>query len=196
MEEQARNTNPEQPVHPTMPPMPELNGSTATADTTLPQYVPASASEGEFNETDARLVAIQALREKMASSVGIMNAVMAFSVLNSALISFGSPLVMAFGLSITDVISALTKEGGNYIHLLWNIIPLGFYFLLSTLAKKHWGWLIFLMICYAIDGILSLIDQRWIGTAVHVYILYMLWQGLSAAFAAQKLERMPTNYVA
>lgn len=195
MEEQARTTNSEQTIHPTMPPMPELNGSTATSDTILPQYVPASASDSEFNETDARLVAVQALREKMASSVGIMNAVMAFSVLNSALISFGSPLVMAFGLSITDVISALTKSGGNYIHLLWNIIPLGFYFLLSTLAKKHWGWLIFLMICYAIDGILSLIDQRWIGTAVHVYVLYMLWQGLSAGFAAQKLERMPTNYV-
>ncbi|MBC8138416.1 MAG: hypothetical protein H8F28_21260 [Fibrella sp.] len=194
MEESSRNTNPEPEIPPTMPSLTGGNDSPNVPPSDAPVYAPSPVSTSEFNETDARIVAVQALREKASSSVGIMYAVMAFSILNSALISFGSPLVMAFGLATTDVISALTKDSGNYVHLLWNLIPLGFYLGLTTLAKKHWGWLIFLMLCYACDGLISLVDQRWISLAVHVYVLYLLWQGLSAAFAAQKLERMPTGY--
>ena len=101
---------------------------------------------------------------------------------------------MAFGLSVTDLVAYWSK-GSGYIHLLWSLIPLSFYFLVATLAKKHWGWLIFLMVCYAIDGFLAFRHQRWFGLAVHAYVLYLLWQGLSAFFAAGKLEKMPSDYV-
>jgi hypothetical protein len=193
-EQQTRNvdTNPQGLAE--VPPVPELNGSRVASDMT-PPIITTSSAPGEFSEADARLVAIEALRAKMSSSVGVMNAVMAFSVLNAALISFGSPIVMAFGLATTDVISSLAKDSKNYVHLLWNLIPLGYYFLLSHLAKKSWGWLIFLMVCYAIDGVLAILGELWISTAIHVYALYLLWQGLSAAFAARKLERMPTDYI-
>ena len=196
MEEQMR-PNPEQQNAPTIPPLPETNPSNATAyDAPLVSAVPpiASPAPEEFNEADARVVAVQALREKAASSVGVMYLIMAFSVLNMALIAFGSPFVMAFGLSVTDVISALSKKYG-YVHLLWNLIPLGFYFLLTTQARKKWGWLAFLMVVYGIDAFLAFVDQDWFGVAVHAYVLYLFWQGVSAYFAAGKLEKMPSDYV-
>ncbi len=191
MEDQMR-PNPEQLNAPTVPPLPQLDGSRATAYDMPPgpAVIPAT---GEFNEADARIVAVRALREKAASSVGTMYLVMAFSVLNMALISFGSPFVMAFGLSVTDGVAALAKDRG-YIHLLWSLIPLGFYFLMTTLARKHWGWLITLMVFYAVDGFLAAVDGRWFGLAVHVYVLYLFWQGVSAFFAAGKLEKMPSEY--
>lgn len=193
MEEQAQNTSREALLE--TPPIPELTGSRVTSDMSAPPVGVPSGVPGGFDETDARMVAIQALRAKTASSVGIMNGIMAFSALNAALISFGSPIVMAFGLATTDVISSLAKDSKNYVHLLWNLIPLGYYFLLSRLARKHRGWIIFLMVCYAIDGVVSFMAELWFGFAVHLYVLYVLWQGLSAAFAARKLERMPTQYV-
>lgn len=195
MEEQPRSTDKDSQETSQAPPIPELNGSREASVMALPATDTPSIAPSEFNEADARLVAIQALRAKAESSVNVMNGVMGFSVVNAALISFGSPFVMAFGLSATDVISSLVKDSKNYVHLLWNLIPLGYYFLLSKLAKKSPGWMIFLMVCYALDGVLAFVGELWIGVAVHVYVLYLLWQGLSAAFAARKLERMPTNYV-
>ena len=147
-------------------------------------------TEGGFDEADAQAVAVYALRARGASALTIMYSVLGFSVLNMALIAFGSPFTMAFGLSITDVIASLAKDSG-LVHLLWSVIPLGFYFLLTSLSRKSSGWLITLMVFYLIDGILAVIDKRWIGTLVHGYVLYLLWQGLSAFFAARKLERMP-----
>lgn len=161
------------------------DGNPLGATVSMPQSV-------DFNEADARVVAVQALRDKAASAAGIMYGVMGFSVVNAALMSFSAPFGMAFGLSVTDLISAMAKEYG-YVHLLWNIIPLGFYFLLTIGAKKHWGWLIFLMVCYTIDGIITFVVKDWITLAVHAYVLYLLWNGLSAAFAARKLERMPAE---
>ncbi|MBC7804946.1 MAG: hypothetical protein H7145_02230 [Akkermansiaceae bacterium] len=194
MEQQIRTPDQDPRISPDVPPTPQSDGSAAATELNPQQYLPSAELSSEFNEVDARAVAVQALREKASSSVGVMYGVMAFSVVNAALISFSAPFSMAFGLSAVDFISSLTKESGNYVHLLWNLIPLGFYLLLTTLAKKHWGWLIFLMVCYTLDGVLSFIGHLWIGLAVHVYVLYLLWQGLSAAFAARKLERMPSDH--
>lgn len=195
MEEKPQNFATSPQTEPFAPPSPDLNGSSEMQAQLPPGSAGTNVLVAEFDEVDAQAVAVQALREKSASSVSVMYAVMAFSLLNSALIAFGSPLIMAFGLTISDFIAYLAKENG-YIHLLWNVIPLGFYLLLTTRARKHWGWLIALAVCYIFDGLLSLMGKDWISLAVHVYVLYLFWQGLSAAFAARNLERMPSSQAA
>ena len=153
--------------------------------------MPPPALDGDFTEADARQVAIAALRAKAESSLGILYAVMGFSLLNVALIAFGSPITMAFGLAAVDFVAALAKEMGKWWVLVFLVFPFGFYAGLTALAKKHWGWFVLLMACYLIDGILSVIFQLWFGVAVHAYVLYLLFGGMMALRAARQLEKMP-----
>lgn len=118
------------------------------------------------------------------------------TVINSVLTLSGNDWQFIIGLGVTQVIDgiaiAIAKDAGMVITLVacgLDIVIVGFVVGIGVLARKGIGWAFILgMILYAIDGLIFVLVQDWLGVGLHVFVLFCIWAGLKALWETQQSD--------
>lgn len=159
--------------------------------------VEVSAPLPELSEAQAQQMVISALKAKADNASSWFFWIAGFALITSLVSLTGMGFVFFFGLGVTRIIDVMARlishsDKTPPVAILFDLIPIGFYFLIGNLSKKAWGWLVVGMVFFLIDGLMLFLLKQpdWIGIAAHGYVLFILWQGLSAARAARNLEKI------
>jgi hypothetical protein len=115
------------------------------------------------------------------------------SVINSLIAVFGGDLRFIFGLGITSGADALSFQSGataKTISFIFTLLIAGLFVIFGILARKffHWAFIVG-MVIYALDGLLLLVAQDYLGLAFHAFVLYQLSKGVSASKKLSELKR-------
>jgi hypothetical protein len=106
------------------------------------------------------------------------------SLINSIVAFTGSDWRFIIGLGITQIFDALGQEmesAGKIVALVLDLIAAGVFILLGVFANKGHMWAFVTgMVLFALDGLIFLLVQDWIGVAFHVFVLYCLFRGARA----------------
>lgn len=112
------------------------------------------------------------------------------SLVNSLIFLFGGNWSFFAGLGITQIIDAIVAQGSELdgistikiIAFVIDVIIAGIFVLCGLWANKLQTWAFVAgMIFYLLDGILVLILGAYLPAAFHLFALYMIFKGLSAA---------------
>lgn len=147
----------------------------ATATPELPSYAAVEQAE------------IAQLTQQLNSAASWFYVIAGLSVVNSLIAAFGSDIRFIFGLGITSVVDAMVAAieigaAGKVVGLVVSIFLAGLFAIFGFLAKKrlHWAFLLGMGI-YLLDGLLLLLVESYLSAAFHAYVLFRLYQGLSAS---------------
>lgn len=104
-------------------------------------------------------------------------------MVNSVLSLFGTNWRFLISMGFTQVVDAIGAELGG-VGKIAGFIVCGFIagvvVLFGKMAASEKGWAFVVgMGLFAMDGVLSLFLQDWVGAAFHAYALFCLWQGYS-----------------
>lgn len=142
-----------------------------------------------------------ALLSRLNSGANWFYWIAALSVVNSVIIFAGGQVNFVVGLGITQVVDGLAAEiggqaGGNaglIVEGIGFVISLGvagMFVLFGVFANRRHLWAFLVgMLLYGIDGLLFLLVQEWLSLGFHVFVLFCLWGGLTAALKLGALER-------
>lgn len=117
------------------------------------------------------------------------------SLLNSILLHTGMGIQFIFGLGITGVVDALVFSDGPPAGAA-RLVGLGLDAVIASVfagfgfATIHlgWKWALWVgLVLYAVDGVLCVLANAWIESAVHAYVLFQL------GLAAMASLRMPAG---
>ena len=110
--------------------------------------------------------------------------VAALSLVNSIVAFTGSDWRFIIGLGITQIFDAIGHEiasGGKVVALALDLIVAGVFVLFGVFANKGHLWAFIVgMVLFALDGLIFLLAQDWIGVGFHVFVLYCLFRGVQA----------------
>jgi hypothetical protein len=110
------------------------------------------------------------------------------SLINSIAAFSGSSWRFIFGLGVTqkfDAIGAEMASGGKMIALLLDVLAAGVFVLFGVFAQKAHLWSFIVgMVFFALDGVIFVIAQDWLGVGFHVFVLYCLFRGVVACRAS------------
>jgi hypothetical protein len=108
----------------------------------------------------------------------------ALSLINSIAAFSGSSWRFIIGLGITqllDEIGASIPSGGKAVVLVLDVLAAGMFVGFGWFAQKGHLWAFLVgMIVFALDGLVFLLAQDWLGVGFHVFILYFLFRGFNA----------------
>ncbi len=116
----------------------------------------------------------------------------ALSVINSVVIHFNGQWGFAVGLGITQVFDAIAmgvgQAGGSGAGMIATVIALGFdvfaaavVALFGFLAAREKGWAFIVGgALYAMDGLIFLVVQDWMGLGLHALALFFIANGFLA----------------
>ncbi|HEU5122789.1 MAG TPA: DUF4339 domain-containing protein [Verrucomicrobiae bacterium] len=106
------------------------------------------------------------------------------SLINSIAALAGQGWRFFFGLGITQILDGVAAEfssSGKMIALLLDLAVAGAFVLFGVFANKRHLWAFIVgMVLFALDGVLFVIAQDWIGVGFHAFALYCLFRGLQA----------------
>lgn len=115
------------------------------------------------------------------AGLSIINTISAFS---------GGSFGFVIGLGVTQAINGIAENGetsGKVIALILNLIAVGFFVFFGVFARRRHAWAFLAgMVLYALDGLIFLLVQDWLGVGFHVFALWCIWVGFRAN---QKLNR-------
>ena len=150
----------------------ELQSAAPTA------IAPASAPANATSANDPATIA------QMKSGASWFYWIAALSLVNSIAAFTGSDWRFILGLGITQIIDAfgLSVEGaGKIIALVLSLITAGVLIGFGVLAGKRHTWAFIVgMVLFALDGVIFLLAQDWIGVAFHAFVLYCFFRGFKA----------------
>jgi hypothetical protein len=117
--------------------------------------------------------------------------VAALSLVNTAMAMSDADRRFVIGLGITQIVDGVAREIGKQRPEAASVahgIAIGFdcfvalvVCLFGWLSKKRFVWIFALgMVLYLLDGLIFLLVQEWVGVALHAYILFSMWKGISA----------------
>jgi hypothetical protein len=110
--------------------------------------------------------------------------VAALSLVNSIVAFTGSDWRFIIGLGITQIFDGIGQElagAGRFVALALDLAAAGVFVLFGVFANKGHLWAFITgMILFALDGLIFLLVQDWIGVAFHVFVLYCLFRGAQA----------------
>ncbi len=117
------------------------------------------------------------------------------SIINSLIIYMDGNLNFIIGLGITQVVDGLTiyhEPGGLNLDkttgMSINLIVISIFFLFAYYAKRKQLWAFITgMIVYGLDGLIFLPVQDYFGFGFHLFALYFVFKGFSAARALNKI---------
>lgn len=137
--------------------------------------------------------------QRNAAAVSVRNAVAAarvksgaswffwiagLSLINSFTALTGQNWHFLFGLGIVDLINGLSAEfanSGKFVALLLDLLVAGVFVVFGIFGNKRHLWAFITgMILFALDGVLFLIAQDWLGIAFHAVALFFLFRGAHA----------------
>lgn len=106
------------------------------------------------------------------------------SLVNSLAAFLGSDWRFILGLGVTQVFDALGSQmggAGKVVTLGLDVIAAGALVLFGVFGNKRHLWAFIVgMGLFALDGLVFLLAQDWIGVGFHVFVLYCLFRGLQA----------------
>lgn len=114
--------------------------------------------------------------------------VAALSLINTGAAIMGSDWRFVIGLGATQIVDVLVGEMGTVARVVGGAISLAIAGLFAGFGL--WGrtrpWLLWVaMILFAVDALVFVLVQDWIGVAFHALVIYMVFQGWRAAVALQ-----------
>lgn len=109
----------------------------------------------------------------------------ALSLVNSIAAFTGSDWRFIIGLGITQIFDAIGQEiasAGKIVALVLDLVVAGVFVLFGVFANKGHLWAFIVgMVLFALDGLIFLLAQDWIGVGFHVFVLYCLFRGVQAS---------------
>lgn len=170
-----------------------------------PSFDPGSqASQPPMSDRALELQRLQAaiaeLTRRMKGGASNFFWIAGLSAINTVLSIVGSDTRFVIGLGITQFVDGVAYYAGlevpeastilTIIAVLIDLVIVGIFVLFGYFAAKGRRWAFIAgMILYAIDALLILILQDWLGLAFHVFFLFGLFGGLRALNDLQKLEK-------
>jgi hypothetical protein len=152
----------------------------------IAQSAPPTAAQGARPATASRTGDPGALAQ-MKSGASWFYWIAALSLVNSISAFTGSDWRFILGLGITQFIDALGQsiEGsGKFIALALDLVAAGVLVLFGVFGCKGHLWAFIVgMVLFALDGVLFLLVQDWIGVAFHAFVLYCFFRGFQACRA-------------
>ncbi|MCB1052341.1 MAG: hypothetical protein H6510_13260 [Acidobacteria bacterium] len=120
------------------------------------------------------------------------------SLINSIIFLADGDIQFIFGLAITQYVDAIMKlisEGSANASLLSglgfviNLIIAGMVAGMGVFAIRGIGWIFLVgMVLYAIDGILFLIAESWLGVLFHLWVFFAFFRGFRACNQLKSLD--------
>ncbi|HWX18423.1 MAG TPA: DUF4339 domain-containing protein [Candidatus Binatia bacterium] len=106
------------------------------------------------------------------------------SLVNTITAFIGMPIRFIVGLGITQVIDefgSTVDGGGKIVALLLDLLAAGVFVLFGIFANKAHKWAFIVgMVLFALDGLIFLLTQSWLGVAFHAFVLFCLFRGFRA----------------
>ncbi|HUJ94744.1 MAG TPA: hypothetical protein VLW84_05725 [Terriglobales bacterium] len=144
----------------------------------------------EQPDAGAQLQRLQ-LEQRAKAGASWLVWVAGLSMVNSLVSGFGGSIRFIFGLGVTQIVDAVSHQVGSaglVLDLIINGIVVGLFVLLWHFARKGQKWAFILGLgLYALDGLLLIPFQDYLGLAFHAYALWRIYQGFQAA---SELEAM------
>jgi hypothetical protein len=143
-----------------------------------PVTTAASRPAGAVVQEDAAVLA------QLKSSASWFYWIAGLSLVNSIAAFSGSSWRFIFGLGVTQVFDAFgaSLEGaGKGIVLVLDLVAAGIFVLFGVFAHKRQAWAFIVgMLLFALDGLVMLLFQDWVGMALHGVVLFFLFRGFQA----------------
>ena len=109
------------------------------------------------------------------------------SLVNSISAFTGSDWRFILGLGVTQIIDAFGQHidgAGKFVALVLDILAAGVLVLFGVFGNKGHLWAFIVgMVLFALDGVIFLLAQDWLGVAFHAFVLYCLFRGLQGSRA-------------
>ena len=106
------------------------------------------------------------------------------SLINSIVAFTGSNWRFMLGLGVTQLFDAFGNElggAGKVVGLTLDLLAAGVLVCFGVFAHKRHLWAFVVgMVLIALDGLIFLLAQDWLGVGFHVFILYCLFRGAKA----------------
>ena len=106
------------------------------------------------------------------------------SLVNSVSAFAGSTWRFILGLGITQVIDEFGRNlgtAGKGVALVLDLLAAGILVLFGIFGNKGHSWAFIVgMILFALDGVIFLLEQDWLGVGFHAFILFCLFRGFTA----------------
>lgn len=124
---------------------------------------------------------------KLKSGASWFYWIAALSLINSLAALSGSDWRFIVGLGITQIVDGFGEGiggGGKIVALILNLIVAGLFVLFGVFANKNHVWAFVTgMVLFALDGLIFVLVQDWLGVGFHVFVLFMLFRGMQAGRA-------------
>lgn len=154
----------------------ELQG--ALSPTGQPMAVGAAAATNAAMPDDPTMAA------QLKSGASWFYWIAGLSVINSVIALFGTGWGFILGLGITQIFDAFGQKfenAGKAVVLFLDLIVAGVFVLFGVLAHKRHTWAFVVgMVLYALDGLIFLLVQDWLGLGFHAFVLFCLFRGFQA----------------
>lgn len=123
-------------------------------------------------------------------------AIAALSLVNSYFVLQGIPFRFIAGLGVAQIVDLITLklvlDIGTHAFIagfLVNIFISGIFALFGVFARKLHTWSFLVgMVLYALDGVLLLFFQDFLGMGFHLVVLFFIYKGLKACRTLQKVQ--------
>src|SRR2546426_3311570 len=110
------------------------------------------------------------------------------SLINSVLALSGSGTRFILGLGITQIFDELAQGmgsgAGRAVAVVLDLLAAAVFVFFGVFANKRHTWSFIVgMAIYALDGLIYLIAQEWLGVGFHAFVLFCLFRGFKACRA-------------
>ena len=110
------------------------------------------------------------------------------SLVNSVMALSGSATHFVLGLGITQIFDGLAQGMGSgaglAVAVVLDLLAAAALVLFGVFANKRHTWTFVVgMALYALDGLIYLIAQEWLGVGFHAFVLFCLFRGFKACRA-------------
>ena len=110
------------------------------------------------------------------------------SLVNSAIALSGSGTRFILGLGITQIFDELAQGmrsgAGLAVAVVLDLLAAAVFVFFGVFANKRHTWSFIVgMALYALDGLIYLIAQDWLGVGFHAFVLFCLFRGFKACRA-------------
>ncbi len=127
--------------------------------------------------------ALLARRARMGASW--FYAIAALSIINSVMALSHSGVVFIAGLAVGPMASYLAERlgfPGTTVGIAVSVLAAGLFAMFGFFAGKRQGWSFVLgMVLYALDALLFVYSDFWLGVAFHAFVLFRLFRGWQAS---------------
>lgn len=149
----------------------------------------------------APAVDVAPLEHRAKSGANWFYWIAALSLVNTIAAFTGSQWRFIIGLGITQVVDTIltevVKDGGNLargVALALDLIVAGIFITFGVFAGRRHTWAFIVgLVLFALDTVIFIIAQDWLGIAFHAYVCYCLFVGLKAARQLNQLPPPPAD---